>query len=72
MGRRPGYLLLVALCTLSAGNLAALWDLPNFLLTPHVAGSVRGLLPRAYRLVEDQIRRYRAGQPLINEAHNGY
>src|SRR4029453_6701356 len=25
-----------------------LWELPNVLITPHVAGSVRGLLPRAY------------------------
>ena len=49
-----------------------LWTMPNFLLTPHVAGSVRGLLPRAYRLVGDQIRRYVAGQPLINEVRNGY
>jgi len=49
-----------------------LWTMPNFLLTPHVAGSVRGLLPRAYRLVGDQIRRYMAGEPLINEVRNGY
>jgi phosphoglycerate dehydrogenase-like enzyme len=49
-----------------------LWTMPNFLLTPHVAGSVRGLLPRAYRLVGDQIRRYAAGQPVINEVRNGY
>jgi phosphoglycerate dehydrogenase-like enzyme len=49
-----------------------LWAMPNFLLTPHVAGSVRGLLPRAYRLVGDQLRRYLAGQPLINEVHEGY
>jgi phosphoglycerate dehydrogenase-like enzyme len=49
-----------------------LWTMPNFLLTPHVAGSVRGLLPRAYRLVGDQIRRYVAGEPLINEVRDGY
>ncbi|GAA5182186.1 2-hydroxyacid dehydrogenase [Rugosimonospora acidiphila] len=49
-----------------------LWTMPNFLLTPHVGGSVRGLLPRAYRLVGDQIRRYAAGEPLINEVRNGY
>jgi phosphoglycerate dehydrogenase-like enzyme len=49
-----------------------LWDLPNFLLTPHVGGSVRGLLPRAYRLAGEQLRRYAAGQPLINQVVNGY
>jgi phosphoglycerate dehydrogenase-like enzyme len=49
-----------------------LWDLPNFLLTPHVGGSVRGLLPRAYRLAGEQLRRYAAGQPLINQVVDGY
>jgi len=49
-----------------------LWDMPNVLLTPHVAGSVRGLLPRAYRLVGEQLRRYAAGQPLRNEVRDGY
>jgi len=49
-----------------------LWTMPSFLLTPHVAGSVRGLLPRAYRLVADQLRRYVSGEPLINEVRDGY
>jgi phosphoglycerate dehydrogenase-like enzyme len=49
-----------------------LWDLPNVLLTPHVAGAVRGLLPRAYRLAGDQLRRYVAGEPLINSVADGY
>jgi phosphoglycerate dehydrogenase-like enzyme len=49
-----------------------LWDRPNVLLTPHMAGSVRGLLPRAYRLVRQQLRRFNAGEPLINEVVNGY
>ncbi|WCN82705.1 2-hydroxyacid dehydrogenase [Micromonospora sp. LH3U1] len=49
-----------------------LWAMPNVLLTPHVAGSVRGLLPRAYRLVGDQVRRFAAGQPLINTVVDGY
>jgi phosphoglycerate dehydrogenase-like enzyme len=49
-----------------------LWDLPNVLLTPHVAGSVRGLLPRAYRLAGEQLRRFVAGTPLINEVVDGY
>jgi len=49
-----------------------LWDLPNLVITPHVAGSVRGLLPRAYRLAGDQLRRFAAGEPLINEVVGGY
>ncbi|SCG17964.1 Phosphoglycerate dehydrogenase [Micromonospora echinofusca] len=49
-----------------------LWTMPNVLLTPHVAGSVRGLLPRAYRLVAEQVRRFAAGEPLINTVVDGY
>lgn len=49
-----------------------LWRLPNVLLTPHVAGSVRGLLPRGYRLAGEQLRRYAANQPLRNQVHDGY
>ena len=49
-----------------------LWSMPNLLLTPHVAGSVHGLLPRAYRLVGDQVRRYAAGEPLINQVAGEY
>ncbi|MER7456257.1 2-hydroxyacid dehydrogenase [Micromonospora sp. NPDC126480] len=49
-----------------------LWAMPNVLLTPHVAGTVRGLLPRAYRLVGDQIRRLAAGEPLLNAVVDGY
>jgi phosphoglycerate dehydrogenase-like enzyme len=49
-----------------------LWTMPNFLLSPHIAGSVRGLLPRAYRLVGEQLHRYVAGRPLINEVRDGY
>ena len=49
-----------------------LWRLPNVLITPHVGGAVRGLLPRAYRLAGDQLRRFAAGEPLINQVVDGY
>ncbi|MEU5550715.1 MULTISPECIES: 2-hydroxyacid dehydrogenase [unclassified Micromonospora] len=49
-----------------------LWELPNVLITPHVAGSVRGLLPRAYRLVGEQIRRFAAGERPENVVVDGY
>jgi len=48
------------------------WELPNLLLTPHIGGAVRDVLPRAYALVGDQIRRYTAGEPLINVVTEGY
>jgi phosphoglycerate dehydrogenase-like enzyme len=49
-----------------------LWALPNVLLTPHVAASVTGTLPRAYALVGDQLRRFLAGQPLENVVVGDY
>jgi phosphoglycerate dehydrogenase-like enzyme len=49
-----------------------LWRVPGLLLTPHVAGSVRGLHRRAYALVRDQLNRYAAGEPLINVVTDGY
>jgi phosphoglycerate dehydrogenase-like enzyme len=49
-----------------------LWKLPNVFLTPHIGGAVQGLLPRAYRLVGDQLRRFGAGLPLINLVVDGY
>jgi phosphoglycerate dehydrogenase-like enzyme len=44
-----------------------LWSLPNVLITPHVAGDSPLSLARAFALAGDQIRRYAAGEPLINE-----
>ena len=49
-----------------------LWALPNVLITPHVGGAVRGYPARAYRLVADQIRRFAAGEPLINVVEGDY
>jgi phosphoglycerate dehydrogenase-like enzyme len=49
-----------------------LWTLPNVFITPHVAGSVAGFHRRAFALVGDQLRRYAAGQPLINVVAGDY
>ena len=49
-----------------------LWTMPNVLITPHVAGSVRGVLRRGYVLAGDQLRRLVAGEPLINVVRDGY
>ncbi len=49
-----------------------LWTMSNVLLTPHVAGSVKGFIPRSYRLVGDQLRRFAQGESLLNVVRDGY
>ncbi len=44
-----------------------LWSLPNALITPHIAGDSPAAVVRAYTLAGDQVRRFAAGEPLINE-----
>lgn len=39
---------------------------PGFFYTPHQAGHTRLAVPSAYRLIGEQLRRYVAGEPLIN------
>jgi phosphoglycerate dehydrogenase-like enzyme len=39
---------------------------PNLFYTPHVAGGTRRAGPNIYALVGDQLRRFAAGEPLIN------
>lgn len=44
-----------------------LWGLPNVLITPHMAGDSPGSTIRAFELAGDQVRRFAASEPLINE-----
>jgi phosphoglycerate dehydrogenase-like enzyme len=43
-----------------------LWRAPGVLLTPHVAGGSATFGPRAKRFVDEQLRRWAAGEPMIN------
>jgi phosphoglycerate dehydrogenase-like enzyme len=43
-----------------------LWQAPNLLITPHVAGAVASWKARAYRFTREQLLRYVNGQPLLN------
>jgi phosphoglycerate dehydrogenase-like enzyme len=45
----------------------ALWSLPNVLISPHIAGDSPASTIRAFELAGDQVRRFAAGQPLINQ-----
>ena len=40
-----------------------LWDAPDVLITPHIAGGTTAMLPRIAALVRDQLRRTVAGEP---------
>ncbi len=44
-----------------------LWELPNVLITPHMAGDSPASTIRSFELAGDQVRRFAAGEPLINE-----
>jgi phosphoglycerate dehydrogenase-like enzyme len=44
-----------------------LWSLPNVLVTPHMAGDSPSTTRRCFELAGDQVRRFAAGESLINE-----
>jgi phosphoglycerate dehydrogenase-like enzyme len=49
-----------------------LFGCPGVLITPHVAGTTEHWQDRALRLAGDQIRRFAAGEPLLNVRTEGY
>jgi len=49
-----------------------LWSCPGVLVSPHVGGDTTAFLPRARQLVEAQLRRYVAGEPLANVITDAY
>jgi phosphoglycerate dehydrogenase-like enzyme len=44
-----------------------LWDLPNVLITPHTTPQVPDRTGRSLEIIRENARRYRAGEPLINQ-----
>lgn len=49
-----------------------LWSAPGVIITPHAAGHIKQAGPRAFALVNDQLRRYVAGEKLINVVEGAY
>jgi len=51
-----------------------LWQLPNVILSPHVYGFTPHYDERALALFEENLRRYVAGEPLLNvvDVQRGY
>jgi phosphoglycerate dehydrogenase-like enzyme len=44
-----------------------LWEVPNLVVTPHLAGFSRDYLPRVFEIFVDNVRRLERGQALRNE-----
>ena len=44
----------------------ALWDLPNVIISPHVAGQGSSGYPQQRKLFGDNLARFREGRPMIN------
>lgn len=44
-----------------------LWDMPNVIVTPHVAGQGSAGYPQQRKLFADNLARFRAGKPMLNE-----
>jgi D-2-hydroxyacid dehydrogenase (NADP+) len=51
-----------------------LWDLPNVLITPHMSGATPHYWDRGIEILVENVRRFRAGEPLINvvDKREGY
>ncbi|HEY6762381.1 MAG TPA: NAD(P)-dependent oxidoreductase [Baekduia sp.] len=49
-----------------------LWDAPGVLISPHVAGDTSSSDHAAWDLVGAQLRRFAAGEPLLNVVSEGY
>jgi phosphoglycerate dehydrogenase-like enzyme len=45
---------------------AAIWDAPNIVITPHVTAEMPDLTARSLDIIRENVRRYRAGEPLAN------
>jgi phosphoglycerate dehydrogenase-like enzyme len=43
-----------------------LWALPNVIITPHTAGYSTAIAPRHLATLVENVRRFQAGEPLIN------
>ncbi len=71
---RDGHLGAAALDVASVEPLPAddpLWDAPNLYLSPHSASSPSALFTNLHELFRDNLERYLAGEPLVNEVDLG-
>ncbi len=46
-----------------------LWHMPNVYITPHTTPQVPDRTGRSIEILKENVRRYRAGEPMINQMH---
>ncbi|KAF2014441.1 hypothetical protein BU24DRAFT_481898 [Aaosphaeria arxii CBS 175.79] len=46
-----------------------LWDLPNVYITPHSTPGMPNRTGRSIEIISENIRRFKAGKPMLNELH---
>lgn len=53
---------------------SALWEMPNVIVTPHMAGSTRSHDERVSAILRENLQRYMEGKPLLNliKSERGY
>jgi phosphoglycerate dehydrogenase-like enzyme len=44
-----------------------LWDMPNVIVSPHIAGGGSTGYPMHKKLFADNLQRFRSGKPLLNQ-----
>ena len=51
-----------------------MWDLPNLMVTPHMAGNFAAYLDRVMDILRENLRRFAAGEPMVNvlDKQRGY
>lgn len=71
---REGHIAGAALDVFSTEPLPAeseLWDLPNVIITPHVAGATPAYSDRAFAIFKENLRRFEAGEEMVNVFDRG-
>ncbi len=63
---RPGFAALDVTAEEPLPATSPLWSAPNVLLTPHLSSVTDRLWPRHVELLSENLRRYLAGEPLLN------
>jgi phosphoglycerate dehydrogenase-like enzyme len=66
---RPDFAVLDVVATEPLPRDSPLWNHPKIIVTPHSSSGGHGRFARGTDLFAENLRRYTAGEPLLNEVH---